>query len=322
MGSKLNFMKLLLLLFILPVALIAQTPLDQGKVLYESKKLDQARKIFQSIDDDDRQYSQAQYYLGRIAFDQKNWDDAEDFLEEAIDADGKVADFHLWLGHTLGNMIGDANMLRKTMIAPKLRDAYARAVELKPDLVDAHWGLMMFCMEAPSVMGGGLDKAKAEAQVIAKYSEADGHRAMGVIYNKEQKFSDAEKEFTLAWKANPKYTGPLLNFYANRKEYVKAMEFIDPLLKSEPENYLLIYQFGKLSALSGQQLDRGLEYLNKYLSYTPKTNEPSHAGAQMRLGQIYEKKGNKGEAKKRYELALKTDPTLSEAKEGLARVSK
>lgn len=315
-------MKMLLLLFILPIALIAQTPLDQGKVLYESRKLDQAKKIFQSIDDDDKQYPQAQYYLGRIAFDEKNWDDAEEFLEEAIEADGKVADFHLWLGHTLGNMIGDANMLRKTMIAPKLRDAYARAVELKPDLVDAHWGLMMFCMEAPSVMGGGLDKAKAEAQAIAKYNEADGHRAMGAIYNKEQKFPDAEKEFTLAWKANPKYTGPLLNFYANRKEYVKAMEFIDPLLKSEPENYSLIYQFGKLSALSGQQLDRGQEYLNKYLSYTPKTNEPSHAGAQMRLGQIYEKKGNKAEAKKRYELALKTDATLNEAKEGLARVSK
>ncbi len=315
-------MKLLLFLLTIPISVIAQSQIDQGKALYEAKKTDQAKKIFQSIDDDDRQFAQAQYYLGRIAFDEKNFDDAEEFFEEAIEVDGKNADYHLWLGNTLGNVIGEANMLRKTVLAPKLRDAYARAAELKPDMIDAHWGLMMFCMEAPAMMGGGIDKAKAEAQAIAKYSEADGHRAMGAIYNKEQKYAEAEKEFNLAWKSNPKYTGPLLNFYLNRKEYPKAMGFIETLLKSEPENYSLIYQFGKASALSGQQLDKGQECLNKYLAYQPKANEPSHAGAHMRLGQIFEKKGNKAEAKKRYELALKQDATLNEAKEGLARVSK
>jgi hypothetical protein len=40
----------------------------------------------------------------------------------------------------------------------------------------------------------------------------------------------------------------------------------------------------------------------------------------MRLGQIEEKKGNKAEAKKLYELALKTDPTLKDAQEGLQRL--
>jgi Flp pilus assembly protein TadD len=62
--------------------------------------------------------------------------------------------------------------------------------------------------------------------------------------------------------------------------------------------------------------------LRKYLKYTPKPNEPSHGGANMRLGQILEKKGNKAEAKKLYETALKMDSNLKEAKEGLERVSK
>jgi Tfp pilus assembly protein PilF len=56
--------------------------------------------------------------------------------------------------------------------------------------------------------------------------------------------------------------------------------------------------------------------------YTPKQNEPSHAGANMRMAQIYEKRGNKTEAKKLFEAALKQDNTLKEAKEGLDRVSK
>jgi hypothetical protein len=42
----------------------------------------------------------------------------------------------------------------------------------------------------------------------------------------------------------------------------------------------------------------------------------------MRLAQIKEKRGNKVEAKKLFETALKQDGSLKEAKEGLERVSK
>jgi hypothetical protein len=83
---------------------------------------------------------------------------------------------------------------------------------------------------------------------------------------------------------------------------------------------LASYQIGKLAAISGKKLDDGEKYLLKYLSYQPKQNEPSHAGANMRLAQIKEKRGNKPEAKKLYEIALKMDGNLKEAKEGLARL--
>jgi tetratricopeptide (TPR) repeat protein len=94
------------------------------------------------------------------------------------------------------------------------------------------------------------------------------------------------------------------------------------VIKQFPDDYGPIYQLGRASALSGQKLDRGEECLKKYLSYTPKQNEFSLAGANMRLAQIKEKRGNKAEAKKLFEIALKMDGGLKEAKEGLERVSK
>ena len=78
----------------------------------------------------------------------------------------------------------------------------------------------------------------------------------------------------------------------------------------------------KIDNLNKQKLDRGEECLKKYLTHTPAQNEPSHAGANMRLAQIKEKRGNKAEAKKLFETALKMDGSLKEAKEGLERVSK
>lgn len=315
-------MKFITLLLFLPLVCLGQTTIDQAKTLFEAKKYEDAKKILKPIKSSDKQYADAQYYLGRIAFIEKDLDDAEDYLEEAIDANDKVAEYHYWMGNIAGTAIRDANVLKQAALAGNIRDSYEKAVALKPDMVDAHWGLLNYYIEAPSVMGGSFEKASNEAKIIGKYNVADGHRALGQVYNKQEKYADAEKEYLLALKENPQYVTPITNFYVARKEYDKAFKLLENILKSEPENYAVVYSVGRTSAVSGQQLDRGLECLNKYLAYTPKANEPSHHGAQMRIGQIMEKKGNKAEAKKRYEIALKGDPNLKEASEGLARVSK
>jgi tetratricopeptide (TPR) repeat protein len=315
-------MKILLILLFLPIAVAAQTSVDQARIFFEARKYDEAKKILVKIPDSDKNYAPAQYYLGRIAMAQNELDDAEDYFEEAIETNDKVAEYHYWLGNALGLSIRDANVMRQGMLAPRIKEEYEKTVALKEDFVDAHWGLVSFYIEAPGFMGGSFDKARAEAKIIAKYNEADGHRALGMIYNKEERYADAEKEYLAAWKSNPAYHASVVTFYVARKEYDKAFNFLESLLKPDPENYQVIYQIGKTSAVSGQRLDRGAECLLKYLAHTPKENEPSHGGANMRLGQIHEKRGNKVEARKSYELALKLDPTLKDAKEGLTRVAK
>jgi hypothetical protein len=69
-------------------------------------------------------------------------------------------------------------------------------------------------------------------------------------------------------------------------------------------------------------MERGEELLLNYLKYSPTNIVPSHAGANMRLGQINEKQGNKSDAKRYYEAALKLDGKLEGAIKGLERVSK
>jgi tetratricopeptide (TPR) repeat protein len=171
-------------------------------------------------------------------------------------------------------------------------------------------------------MGGSIDKAKEVAKQIVKLNPAEGHRSLGNIYLKEEKPAEAEKEYLEMIKADPTFINGLTNFYINQKQYDKAFGLFEEAIKKNPDDILAHYQFGRASAISGQKLDRGEECLKKYLNYTPKANEPSHGGANMRLAQIQEKRGNKTEAKRLYETALKLDNNLKEAKEGLQRVSK
>jgi tetratricopeptide (TPR) repeat protein len=321
MNHSVSFLFALAIILAHPVA-HAQTKLEQAKTFYEQGNRDQVKKILAPIREKDADYAAAQYYLGRVAFDEKEYDDASDYFEEAVDANDKVADYHYWLGNTYGTIAQNANMLKKGMLAPKMKKAWENAVALDPKNTDARTSLIQYYTQAPSFMGGSMEKAKEVANQIIKLKPAEGHRQMGNIYVLEKKPAEAEKEFLAMVKADPNYVSGLANFYTGQKQYEKAFGLFEEALIKNPEDYASIYQIGKTSALSGQKLDRGEECLRKYLTHAPQQNEPSHAGANMRLAQIKEKRGNKVEAKKLFETALKMDGSLREAKEGLERVSK
>jgi tetratricopeptide (TPR) repeat protein len=208
------------------------------------------------------------------------------------------------------------------MLAPRIKGEFEETVKLDPKNLDAWRGLITFYTQAPGFMGGSYDKAFEVSNEIAKIDVAEGHRARGSIYSGQEKFDEAEKEYLAAYKLKPQLIGQLSAFYISRKQYDKSFRLAEEAAQKDPSNMSLIYIIGRTSAISGQRLDRGEECMKKYLAYQPKENEPSHGGAHMRLGQIYEKRGIKAEAKKSYEAAIKMDPTLKEAKDGLERVSK
>jgi tetratricopeptide (TPR) repeat protein len=313
---------LLILLLLLPLIGSSQSLIEKAKALYESKKYVEASKMLKEIDDENKDYAAAQYYLGRIAFDQKEYDDAADYFEEATEADEKVADYFSWLGDTYGTIAKDANVLRQGFLAPKMKGAWEKAIALDSKNISARESLIEFYTQAPGFMGGSFEKAREVANQIIKLNPPLGHRHMGNIFVNEKNIPAAEKEYIAMVKADVLFTPVLANFYTSQQQYDKAFNLFNEALEKNPDDMVATYQFGRTSAISGKQLDRGEQYLRKYLTYKPKANEPSYAGANMRLAQIVEKKGNKTEAKKLFETALKLDNSLKEAKEGLERVSK
>jgi tetratricopeptide (TPR) repeat protein len=310
------------LLLLSSIVAYSQSKIEQAKVLFEAKKYDESVKLLKSIDKADPGFADSQYYLGRIACDRHDYDAAEEYLETAIDINPNVADYHYWLGTVWGNIAQESNVLKQGMLAPQIKEQYEEAVELDPKNIDALWGLVTFYTEAPGFMGGDFDKAFEMAASLSKVDVVMGHRARAMIYTKQEKFAEAEKEHLAAYKLNSSLISSVVGFYISQKKYDQAFAVLEEGVKREPDNMLGVYQIGRTSAISGQNLARGEECLRRYLTYQPKENEPSHGGAHMRLGQIYEKKGNKPEAKRSYQAALKIDQSLKEAKEGLDRVSK
>ncbi len=109
----------------------------------------------------------------------------------------------MWLARALGRKTEKANPLRQAFMVGDVRAEFEKAVQLDPANVDARSDLMEFYMEAPGVFGGGMDKARQQAEAIARLDPAEGHSAWARIAEKEKRYDVAEREYRAALAAKP-----------------------------------------------------------------------------------------------------------------------
>lgn len=72
-------MRLIVILALtLPFGLHAQTSFENGKLFFEARKYEEAKPLLKNVKERTGDFAGAQYLLGRISFEQKNFDDAAD----------------------------------------------------------------------------------------------------------------------------------------------------------------------------------------------------------------------------------------------------
>jgi tetratricopeptide (TPR) repeat protein len=76
-----------------------------------------------------------------------------------------------------------------------------------------------------------------------------------------------------------------------------------------------------LAANQNQQLQRAEQLLRDCLEQPAEGQQPSHAGAHWRLGQVLERLGRKADAVRELQLAVQQDGSLDGAKKDLKRLS-
>ncbi len=314
---------LLFLILAVPIAVHAQIA-EKTKRLFEGSNFEELKIILVKVGRENSYFSEAQYYLRRIAVEEKDYEASIERFEEAIKENDKVAEYHNWLGVMYAVMIKDANPIKKGHLAWKIKNEFDTAVKLDPHNLQAQWGLIHYFTQAPGFMGGSWEKAFGCAKVIAQHNAAQGSRARGFIHGAQKKTELAEKEFFAATVLDPASTEnafALGHFYEENHLFVKACAVYEDLRKKNPNNKVALYYIGRLSAQNGSQFEKGLELLNEYVLYKTHPNEPSHSSAFLAMAMIYEKKGNKTMARTYYQNSLRLEPGLKEASEGLKRVN-
>lgn len=237
---RLTFLRIFFFLFFIS-QIRASDDLANGIELLNDGKYEQAKSFFIEKVEANENNAEANYYLGRAYFMLDDHDNAVDYCEEAIELDDSKADYHFWLANALGKKARHSNVFKQAWLARRILKEFERTIEIDPRNVYGHVGCANFYIHAPSIMGGGLEKARKEAEILLKLSPMQGRILLAAIYEKEEKPDCAEKEYAAGDKSfndstdHYRFYNSYGYFLLKQKKYEKAIEMFRKQVKLAPD---------------------------------------------------------------------------------------
>lgn len=277
---------LLISLFFIACDLIAQSDLSKAISLSEENKIEEAQEILEDLLDKDENNPEVNFYLGRTYLKLKDYSEASDYFEDAIEIDGNNAEYHFWLAQAYAGDAQESSFISAAFIAPKIKDEFAKTVEIDPQHLGGYIGLANFHLNAPGIVGGDLEEAYKAGKALLNLDEKSGRLTLINYFVKKELFDSVETNLSII---EEKYGDDksIANFY-------------------NTYGYLLIDQ---------KKYTDAIKYFKKQVTLLPK-NPNSYDS----LGDGYRAAGKLKEAAAEYRKALKIDPNFEASKNNLENV--
>lgn len=149
--------------------------LGRAVELNQAGEKDEAIRLLESILIEEPANHRALWNRGLLSMEQASFKEAAHWFDRAIAVDDGVAIYHLWRGYAQAKRVDQASWVRKPFLAPPIRAAFERAVELDESSVEARRALMRYYERAPAMLGGSKRRASEQANAIeALEAEASG----------------------------------------------------------------------------------------------------------------------------------------------------
>ena len=270
--------------------------------------------------------AEAYHLLTRAFYSLENWDQAIRMGEKSVQLAPNNSEYHLWLGRAYGQKADKASIFSAPGLAKEARRHFEKAVELNGNDVSARSDLAEFYLEAPGIIGGGKDKARAQAELLARQDPALGHWMNARLAEKDKDFATAELEFkaaVAASKNDPVRWLNLASFYRRQGRYPEMEAAISSAVGRQPRKQPnVLVDAASLLLRAGRSLPQAAQLVTRYISGKEKSEEAPTFHAHYLLGQILEKQGDKTGAIKEYQAALDLAKDYDAARTALNRLNK
>ena len=283
---------------------------------------DDAIRLLKDLLKENPQNADAYNLLSRVYYATEDWDSAIRNGERATELQPNNSGFHLWLGRAYGSKADDANGFSAMSLARKAVSEFQKAVQLNPTDVRAMQDLAEFYVEAPGIVGGGKDKARALADRVAATYPTLSHWIRARILNKEKKLREAESEFKDSIAASGKTPATILElarFYKWTGRNDDVQTTVASALAAEKPRPIDLFTAAELLDGAGRNFPGAIQLLKTYLAGKMVEDGPAFR-AHYLIGEMYEKSGERNKAIAEYKAALALASNYRLAKDGLRRL--
>jgi tetratricopeptide (TPR) repeat protein len=319
LASNACLIGLLSLLLVLSSIAAAQTPQD----LLTTGHVDQAlQTLEQKIQT--APTAEAYNFLCRAHFELGAWDAGIPGCEKAVALEPDNGLYHLWLGRIYGEKADRAGFLTAAGLAKKVRTEFERAVELSPSNWEARTDLAEFYLEAPAIVGGGKDKARAQAALLTPLNPAMAHWVLARIAEKEKDNAAAEQEYRAAIGASHGGARAWVNlagFYRHANRFDDMEQALRSMESSPLDRPAALVDGASILLRAGRGYPMAIRFVRRYVASSTAEEAPVFK-ARCLLGEVFEKQGDRPAAADEYRAALALAHNFRQAEEGLKRVTR
>jgi tetratricopeptide (TPR) repeat protein len=247
-------------------------------------------------------------------------------FERAVQLAPKESEYHDWLGKAYGRKAEESLFLSAMSWARKTHREFEIAVELNPQNYEAQRDLIRYEMNAPSIVGGGDEKALKHIDALEKIDPIQGQLARAEFFATKKRVPEADTAFGKILESDADRAGVFFevsDYYRERPDAEKMGQAVDKAEHIDPEDRRLKFYKGVLLVMEGKSPIEAETLLKSYVATVPNNSDlPSHAAAQEWLGKLYESLGRFSEAAEEYRLSLLLDPHNKGLEEELKRVQR
>jgi tetratricopeptide (TPR) repeat protein len=268
--------------------------------------------------------ARAYHLLSRVYFQLELWDNSMHMAEKAVALDPQNSSYHLWLGRAIGRKAEEANPFTAFGLARKVKSEFERAVALDAGNLPARSDLSDFYLEAPGILGGDKNKAKQQADYVAKRDPALASYMYARVAEK-QGDTGAEagyKKAIAASSAPGHYWIELAHFYRRANRLGDMESALNQSVAAARPGDFTEYDAAILLLHSGRNYAGAAQMLRHYVSQEDPAEDGPAFRAHYLLGIVLEKQGKKKEAAAEFQTALNMASLYRPAQDALARVSR
>jgi len=267
--------------------------------------------------------AESQNLLCRAYLALSNWDDSIAACQKAVALEPANSQYHLWLGRAYGEKADHSNFFSATLLAKKVCSEFEASVRLDPNNVEARADLADFYVQAPSIMGGGKDKAAIQAQQLASLDPAQARLVRAQIAERDKDPAAAEREFRAAVHDSGGKPGAWMNLaqFYRRSNRLDEMQVAIQHATSAPENQHVLVAAAEVLIGTQRDLPEAGELLRRYLAKETVEDAPAFK-AHYLLGTLLEQQGDTRAATQEYRNALSLARDFSLAQDALKRLDR
>jgi len=255
----------------------------------------------------DPQNAEAHNLRCRIYLQEQRWSDAIKSCQAAVKLMPDNSSYHLWLARALGEKADRVSFITAFKMAKQIHVEFETAAKLDPHSAAALSDLGEFYVDAPGIVGGGIDKAEPVAQQLEAFAPDRAHYLRARIAESQKDNARAEEEFKAAIAASKDPADAwidLASFYRKRERWDDMIQAVHKGAALDTQHGIASADGASVLIRANRDLPFARQLLEQYLASPDKSEDAPAFQTHVQLGKLLNSMGDAPGAQQQFAAAV------------------